>query len=137
MEQTTMDESTSLDAVTVNPHVLWRQVTGLVLWTSIVGFIAGGPLGAVISLALGGVTFVDAWKSGIYKKPDEKSFLNISPMAWGLVMALVLIVAYPAYLITRNKLRTKEAGNGFFIALIVIGAASIAWSTFIVLTEIA
>ena len=42
-----------------------------------------GLIGAALALTLGGVTFADAWVSGIYKDPTRKSFLNISPMGWG------------------------------------------------------
>jgi hypothetical protein len=46
-------------------------------------------------------------------------------MAWGISMALLFIVAYPTYLLKRNKLRTIDGGNGFFIATVVIGALAI------------
>jgi hypothetical protein len=105
-----------------NPHVLWRQVLGLVLWAGLPSLLAGGPIGSALCLALGGVTFADAWKSGIYKRPGEKSFLNISPMAWGIAMALLLIVTYPAYLLKRNKLRTIQGTNVFYWATVVLGA---------------
>lgn len=109
-------------AATENPHVLWRQLTGLVLWTGIVCYFGGGLYWAVFGLILASVTFADAWVSGIYKDPTKKSFLNISPMAWGVVMALLFIVAYPAYLINRNKLKTRDGGNAYFIATICLGA---------------
>lgn len=108
-----------------NPHVLWRQLLGLVLWVGVLSYLASGFVGAGLALALGGVTFADAWVSGIYKDPTRTSFLNISPMAWGIVMALLFVVAYPAYLSSRNRLRTRRAGNGFFIATIAIGAVVI------------
>jgi hypothetical protein len=95
---------------------------GLVLWDGIIGYLGGGLIGAAMALLLGGVTFADAWTSGIYKDRSRKSFLNISPMAWGVVMPMLFIAAYPLYLINRNKLRTKNSGNGFFVATIVIGA---------------
>lgn len=104
-----------------NPHVLWRQVLGFVLWVGLLSLPAGGPVGSILCFALGGVTFADAWKSGIYKRPDKRSFLNISPMAWGIAMALLFIVAYPAYLLNRNNLRTKEGTNAFFWATVVLG----------------
>ena len=52
-----------------NPHILWRQVLGLVFWAGVLSLAAGGPIGAILSLALGGATFADAWTSGIYKRP--------------------------------------------------------------------
>ena len=108
-----------------NPHVLWRQVLGFVLWTGVLSFVAAGPLGAAFCLALGGATFADAWKSGIYKRPGQKGFLNISPMAWGIAMALLFIVVYPAYLLNRNKLRTVQGTNAFYWATVVIGGVVI------------
>lgn len=121
MESTDETSETTPVAPAENPHVLWRQLLGLVLWVGIVGYFGGGPIWAVFGLILASVTFTDAWVSGIYKDPSKKSFLNISPMAWGVVMALLFIVAYPAYLINRNKLRTRQSGNGYFIATIVLG----------------
>ena len=68
------------------------------------------------------MTFADAWVSGVYKDRSRKSIINISPMSWGIAMAILPLVTYPTYLISRNKLRTKQAGNGFLIAAIVLGA---------------
>ena len=104
-----------------NPHTLWRQVAGLVIWTGIFGFFAGGIVGALVTLLIGGTTFADAWRSGIYKDPDKKSFLNISPMSWGIAMGLLFIVAFPTYALNRKELATIQGGNGFFIATIIIG----------------
>ncbi len=108
-----------------NPHDLSRQITGLVLWVGILSYFGGGIVWAIVGLILASVTFADAWVSGIYKDPSKKSFLNISPMAWGIVMALLFVVAYPTYLINRNRLRTRQGGNAYFIATIILGAAVI------------
>jgi hypothetical protein len=105
-----------------NPHVLWRQGLGLVLWVGLPVLACGGPIVAMLCLALGGVTFADAWKSGIYKHPDKQAFLNMSPMAWGILMSLFFILAYPIYVLNRNKLRTRQGTNAFFWAIIVLGA---------------
>jgi hypothetical protein len=105
-----------------NPHVLWRQVLGVVLWVGLPVLACGGVIVAMLCLALGGVTFADAWKSGIYKHSDKQTFLNISPMAWGILTSLFLIVAYPAYVLNRNKLRTRQDTNAFFWATVVLGA---------------
>jgi 4-hydroxybenzoate polyprenyltransferase len=52
----------------------------------------------------------------------------MSPMAWGIVMPLLFIAAFPLYLINRNRLRTRKNGNAFFVATIVIGAVLFALS---------
>ena len=41
-------------------------------------------------------------------------------------MALLFIVAYPAYLLNRNKLRTIRGTNAYFYAVIVIGGLVLA-----------
>lgn len=109
-----------------NPHDFWPQVLGLVLPVGAISYFLDGPVFAVFMLALGLVTFADAWTSGIYKDPSKSSFVNISPMGWGIVITMLFIVGYPVYLLNRNKLRTLQAGNGYFIATIVLGAVLIA-----------
>jgi len=118
--------ASTLSAPAANPHVLWRQLLGFVLWVGILSLPTGGPFGAVLCLTLGGLTFADAWQSGIYKRPDRKAFVNISPMAWGIAMALLFIVAYPAYVLNRNKLRTTRGTDAYFWAMTVVGAVVLA-----------
>jgi len=127
METTTKDSAVESTTRPTNQHVLWRQITGFLICISLFSYFTGGIVGAIMSLVLGGATFADAWVSGIYKKPGQKSFFNISPMAWGIAMVLVFIVVYPVYLLNRNKLRTIQAGNCFFIATIVLGAMLIVY----------
>jgi hypothetical protein len=91
-----------------NPHVLLRQVVGLALWVGIPSILVGVSAFIMCS-TLAALTFADAWKSGIYKRADRSGFLNISPMAWGIAVAFLFIVAYPAYLI--------EASYGRFAVL--------------------
>jgi hypothetical protein len=104
-----------------NPHVLLRQLVGLALWVGILSMLMGVAAFIVCS-TLAALTFTDAWKSGIYKRPDRSGFLNISPMAWGIAMAFLCIVAYPAYLLHRSELRTLTGTNAFYWALVVAGA---------------
>ncbi|MDP2863551.1 MAG: hypothetical protein Q8N95_12225 [Desulfobacterales bacterium] len=127
MEITTKDSAVESATQPTNQLVLWRQIMGFLLCVSLFSYFTGGIVGAILSLVLGGATFADAWVSGIYKKPGRKSFLNISPMAWGIAMVLVFIVVYPVYLLNRNKLRTIQAGNGLFIATIVLEAMLIVY----------
>jgi hypothetical protein len=109
-----------------NPHVLWRQLLGFVLWVGVLSYAAGGVVGMVLCLTLGGLAFADTWMSGIYKRADRKSFFNISPMGWGIAMGLLFVVAFPAYVLKRNRLRTVRGSNAYFWALIVVGILVIA-----------
>lgn len=47
-------------------------------------------------------------------------------MAWGIAMALLLIVTYPVYVLSRNRLRTMRAGNIYFYAVVIIGGLEMA-----------
>jgi hypothetical protein len=110
-----------------NPHVLWRQILGFTLWVGLPALAVHGPLLAMFCLALGGVTLADAWISGIYKVRGKRSFLNISPMGWGIAMPVLFFVTYPAYLGNRNKLRTIQGTNSFYWATIILGQIAIIW----------
>ena len=113
--------------ISENPHKLWRQIVGFVFWAGGISFIRLIPnpdlwiRHLMFVLPIGCLTFADAWVSGIYKDRSRKSFLNVSPMSWGIGMSLLAIVTFPVYMIMRNKLRTRNGGNGFFIALAVFG----------------
>src|SRR5947209_4528791 len=105
-----------------NPHVLWRQLLGLAFWVGGASFFVGGFPGLVLGLLLGGLTFADAWISGIYKQPGKKAFTNMSPLGWGIAMALLLVVGYPAYVMNRNRLRTVQGTNAVYLSVVVLGA---------------
>ena len=112
--------------ISENPHKLSRQIVGFVFWAGGISFIRLLPnpdnwIRLMIGFSFGCLTFADAWVSGIYKDRSRKSFLNVSPMSWGIGMSLLAIVTFPVYMIMRNKLRTSNGGNGFFIALAVLG----------------
>jgi hypothetical protein len=104
-----------------NPHVLWRQLLGLAFWVGVPSFFVAGAPGLLLAVLLGGLTFADAWISGIYKQPGKRAFTNLSPMGWGIAMALLLIVGYPAYVINRNKLRTLQGTNAFYWSVVILG----------------
>lgn len=135
MELNTEDEVATKEVTSANPHVFSRQAVGFVFWVGLLSFLTGGITVAVMNLTLGGVTFADAWKSGIYKNSNKKSFLNISPMSWGIVMVLLFIVAYPTYLINRNKLRTLQVSNGYFVAVVIVGAVNLALTILSILVQ--
>jgi hypothetical protein len=104
-----------------NPHVLSRQLVGLLMWVGLPSLLLGFITCSVcLSVAL--LTFADAWKCGIYKRSDKRGFLNISPMAWGIAMAFLFIVTFPAYLLHRTELRTIQGTNRFYWGLVVVGA---------------
>ena len=112
--------------ISENPHKLWRQIVGFVFWAGGISLILLLPnpdnwIRLTIGFSFGCLTFADAWVSGIYKDRSSKSFLNVSPMSWGIGMSLLAIVTFPVYMIMRNKLRTRNGGNGFFVALAVLG----------------
>ena len=103
-----------------NPHSLGKQIAGLSLW-SVVFFFFGG----LLTVLAGIFTFCDAWAAGIYKKKDGKSVLNISPMGWGVAMEGLLLVAYPLYLINRNKLKTKPGKSIWLVLAMIFGALNL------------
>lgn len=102
-----------------NPHVLRRQLLGMSLGT-LLTLIGGVP--GLLFVVLGWLVFADAWRSGNYKVQGKRSFLNISPMGWGVATQLFMIVAFPCYVVFRNRLRTREGGNTLFLILTVLGA---------------
>lgn len=82
------------------------------------GFFHFGGIFVVIA---GIFTFLDAWTAGIYKKKDVTSLVNNSPAAWGIVVQGLLFIAYPLYLINRNKLKTKDGRSLFCVLTIISG----------------
>ena len=101
-----------------NPHKLWKQLIGLSI-SSII-FATFNFLGVITGI----FAFIDAWKAGIYKKKKSKSFVNISPMGWGIVMQGIFIVGYPLYVASRNSLKTREGEKAWYILTIVFGILS-------------
>jgi predicted Zn finger-like uncharacterized protein len=102
-----------------NPHTLWKQLIGLSIASII--FAAFNFFGVITGI----FTFIDAWKAGIYKKKKSKSFINISPMGWGIVMQGVFIIAYPLYLASRNSLKTQEGEKAWYILTIIFGSLAV------------
>ena len=114
-----------------NPHSLVKQLFGLAVASTILFFFGG-----LLTVLTGIVTFCDAWVSGIYKKKGVKSVLNISPMGWGIVMEGLMLVAYPAYLLNRNRLKTKGQNNVFWILTIILGALTLVLATIQIVTKL-
>ena len=107
------------------PHNLYKQIIGLTI-SSLIFLFFGGPF-----LVLTGIcTFIDCWKSGIYKIKGKKSLLNLSPMAWGIAMQGLLILTLPLYLVNRNKLKTINNSNLFFYLAIAFGIGSLTFAFF-------
>ena len=106
-----------------NPPALWKQLLGFVIGTVVIFFLEGP--GVLVGLVAGIFTFCDAWSSGVYRKQGVRSFTNISPMSWGLAMELLPVVAYPIYLAKKNKLKTRDVANAFWILTIITGALAI------------
>ena len=130
MESASDPKETNLTEPVENPHDFWPQFLGLVLPVGAITYFLAGPIFAAFMLALGLAAFADAWTSGIYKDPSKRSFVNISPMGWGIAITMLFVVGYPVYLLNRNKLRTRQSGNGYFIATVVLGVILIAQIAF-------
>jgi cytochrome c biogenesis protein CcmG/thiol:disulfide interchange protein DsbE len=107
----------------VNPHSLWKQVTGVVIASLVV--LALYRFSGVLVALLGIFTFLDAWNSGIFKKSDTKSFVNISPMGWSICMMGLFIVTYPVYLVKRNTLKTKDGPPVYWILVNVFAVIAL------------
>jgi len=105
------------------------QIAGVVISTLLL--LTMTPLvglGVIPSAIAGIAAFLDARAVGIRKDPDRAGFLNISPMGWAIVVAWLLIVAYPAYLFHRATIKSHGAPPIYFIILNVFGVISIALS---------
>ena len=116
------NEGLKVSTANENPHNIGRQVTGLIFWIFFFTIGMRDWLVVAMALLLGGLTFADAWTAGIYKDADSKSFLNISPMGWGIVVPMLLIAGLPAYAYGRNKLKTKEGHIVLFGSVLLIGS---------------
>ena len=84
-------------------------------------------LSGLIVYLTGLFAFLDAWHAGIRKDPTKRSFLNLSPMAWGILMVLFLIPVYPIYFFSRNRLKTSEGNRAYWITTNVLGSTVIAF----------
>lgn len=105
--------------------MLWKQILGFSIFTIVLQiqhfYYKSFSLLDILWILLGIFTFCDAWSSGIYKKKDVKSLINVSPMGWGIAIQLLTVVAYPLYLANRNKLKTQSNNNIFFVFTIISG----------------
>ncbi len=104
------------DVVASNPHKLEFQLVGVVITGLFLAY-----LGAWLAVICGFLVFADAWTAGIYKYPNKKSFLNISPMGWGMVTHLIFLIGFPLYVIARNRLKTRPGKNSYYAGVIVTG----------------
>ena len=109
--------------------VFWKQAIGLAGLGVLTVLVHGGP----VLFLLAAATFIDTWQSGIYKRRNNKSLLNMSPIGWSFVVAGLFIIGYPMYLINRNKLKTRENENIFYYAVIILGVILIfTWGSHLV-----
>jgi hypothetical protein len=104
----------------------WKQTLAVVVAALLVLLlfrVAGVPI------VLAGVfTFLDARHSGIRKKAGSKSFVNLTPGAWGVAVMGLTIVAYPCYLISRGKLKTKEGPGAYWVLANIFALIALAWA---------
>ena len=75
-----------------------------------------------LPVIIGIFTFCDAWKSGIYRRKDKKSLVNLSPAAWGIVVQAVFLLFFPIYMVNRDSLRTRKYNNVYLILAIIVAA---------------
>lgn len=125
-----------------SPHVLWRQLTGLLIWDGLwVGsfIISDASEGARLIFAASGVAlsaavFVDAWRAGVRRVEGSRSFLNMSPMSWGIIASLFFPLTCPVYLVNRRKLRTRDSSRVFFVIAAGLWATAVAvWLVYVIL----
>lgn len=102
-----------------NPHILWKQILGFIVATVILTTLGLPWAGFGIFI------FVDAWKAGIYKKKDSKSFLNLSPMGWAIAMHGAPFITFPLYILNRNKLQTLEGDDRWYRVAIFSGVVTV------------
>jgi predicted Zn finger-like uncharacterized protein len=102
-----------------NPHLLSRQVAGIVIASLVV--LIFFRVGGVLVVLLGIFTFLDAWHSGIYKTPGLRSLVNVSPMGWGIGVMAFAIIFYPAYVFNRRKQKTKDGPLLYWVLTNVLG----------------
>jgi hypothetical protein len=115
--------SESLSTGGSNPHQMRKQATGVAIAAVVVLLVL--KLAALAVILAGVFTFLDAWHAGIYKQPDSKSFVNLSPMGWSIAMMGILIVTYPFYLANRGKLKTRSGSSVFWVLTNLFGAISL------------
>jgi hypothetical protein len=125
-----------------SPHVLWRQLTGLVIWDALWAgsfIISDASEGArlmfgAVGVALSAAVFVDAWRAGVRRLEGSKSFLNMSPMSWGIIASLFFPLTCPVYLISSRKLRTRDSSRVFFVIAAGLWAtAVVVWLVYVIL----
>lgn len=100
-----------------NPHDVEKQAFGVAISGLIMAYF-----GAWLLVVCGVLVFVDAWLAGIYRWPGKKSFLNISPMGWGVCTHLLFILVFPIYMIARPRLKTRPGHQWVYIAVIAVGS---------------
>jgi hypothetical protein len=102
-------------------HATWRQLLGLVAWAGVMAFLVMGPMVATLLVVLGGVALADLWRSG------DKTRSGRRPLALRIGNALLIVVAYPAYLLDFGKLRAIESADDFYWALVAFGGIAYLW----------
>ncbi|MDH5228871.1 MAG: hypothetical protein OEZ58_09760 [Gammaproteobacteria bacterium] len=73
------------------------------------------PSGSLIQIVAAIFLFVDAMIIGVKKVRIKKRITSLSPLGWGVFMLLLQIVAFPFYVSERNRIRTKESTDLFFV----------------------
>jgi hypothetical protein len=108
-------------------HILWRQFLGLVAWAGVMAFLVMGPMVATLLIVLGGVALADLWQSVGQGRPGAKARSRRRPLAMRIAKALLIVVAYPAFLLGLANPRTLEGADDFYWALVVFGGIAYLW----------
>jgi predicted Zn finger-like uncharacterized protein len=108
-----------------NPHSLGGQVTGIVIASIIILVLFRLP--GLLVILVGIFAFLDAWHSGIYRNPDVKHVLNLSPMGWGIAILLLCVLSYPLYALNRNKQKTKDGPRVYWVLTNIFGIIVLAF----------
>ena len=78
-------------------------------------------------LIIGVLVFADAWIAGIRKQPRPDEFRYISAMGWGVATDLLFVVAFPLYLLNRNRLKSRQGSTALWLLLVVMGSVTLLW----------
>ena len=111
---------TQSDAELPPVKVTAMQVVGVVL----VGGVLGGATMSVFFLLVllcAILVLFDASAAGMQRVPDRKGLLNMNPVSWGVVTALLFVLGWPLYLVARFKAGPQKGNIALLIGVVLTG----------------